>query len=592
MWRAQAQRSAASASASRSRTSLNLNHNTSSKVSHCDVSEPNRSSVDLLQSAQELPIVRWFRGESSSPSQTSPPSTPPSALREALEDGFPGSPASIYSSVSHPELQRPPPACLPVHMNGRLQVRRSPPFLESLARSTLPTASVTRPPPVFRQLSGNSHTVSEGGFDGCRLDATTSYIDITQSPPTRTSVDSLRQLRDRGIPVAPNLETPSYARLFSTTSPTRWWFGKEHKTEVDELLDESDRADTIEGEEEHLRKKYLAPKHPVVFCHGLLGFDNVKIGPSIAPMNVSHWRGIKEVLEARGIEVLVTRVPATSSPMERAKVLEARVSEVYPGRAVHLIGHSMGGLDCRYLTTHLTHRKFDVLSITTVATPHRGSSFADHFIATVGKERLPSVVSLLDLLPNGGGNGKAFESLTIEAMRKFNEETPDVEGVQYFSWGAIFEPGLFDVFKWSHSVIMEKEGPNDGLVSVYSSRWGTYLGTLEDVNHLDLIGWMNTARYKWAEFTGREIKFKPATFYLGVADHLARHAEGQGANELDNESSGTGSKNTRQSEETTAPVAESSRAGAGVKTTEGVENRGPRTPDDTPSPTRTSDHVS
>ena len=85
----------------------------------------------------------------------------------------------------------------------------------------------------------------------------------------------------------------------------------------------------------------LAPRHPVVFCHGLLGFDNVKIGPAIAPMNVSHWRGIKEVLEARGIEVLVTRVPATSSPMERAKVLEARISEVYPGRAVHLIGNCL-----------------------------------------------------------------------------------------------------------------------------------------------------------------------------------------------------------------------------------------------------------
>ena len=82
----------------------------------------------------------------------------------------------------------------------------------------------------------------------------------------------------------------------------------------------------------------LAPKNPVVFCHGLLGFDNVTIGPAIAPVSVAHWRGIKEVLDARGIEVLVTRVPATSSPMERAKVLDARVSEVYPGRSVHLIG--------------------------------------------------------------------------------------------------------------------------------------------------------------------------------------------------------------------------------------------------------------
>ncbi len=47
------------------------------------------------------------------------------------------------------------------------------------------------------------------------------------------------------------------------------------------------------------------------------------------------------------------------------------------------------------------------------------------------------------------------------------------------------------------------------------------------MNHLDLVGWINTARYKWAEIMGREIKFKPATFYLGVADHLARVVEGQ-----------------------------------------------------------------
>jgi triacylglycerol lipase len=78
-----------------------------------------------------------------------------------------------------------------------------------------------------------------------------------------------------------------------------------------------------------------------VFCHGLLGFDTVSIGPSIAPVQVTHWRGIKEVLEANGIEVLITRVPATSSPVDRAKVLESRISEVYPGRSVHLIGHSM-----------------------------------------------------------------------------------------------------------------------------------------------------------------------------------------------------------------------------------------------------------
>jgi triacylglycerol lipase len=57
---------------------------------------------------------------------------------------------------------------------------------------------------------------------------------------------------------------------------------------------------------------------------------------------------------------------------------------------------------------------------------------------------------------------------------------------------------------------------------------GTYLGTLSQVNHLDLVGWINTARYKWAEIMGKEIKFRPATFYLGIADILAREVEGQG----------------------------------------------------------------
>jgi hypothetical protein len=83
-----------------------------------------------------------------------------------------------------------------------------------------------------------------------------------------------------------------------------------------------------------------SPGNPVVFCHGLLGFDSVTIGPAIAPVQVTHWRGIKEVLEANGTEVLITRVPATSSPVDRAKVLEQKISKVYPGRSVHLIGPS------------------------------------------------------------------------------------------------------------------------------------------------------------------------------------------------------------------------------------------------------------
>lgn len=356
-------------------------------------------------------------------------------------------------------------------------------------------------------------------------------------------MESLRSVQTRSFSTSSAASTSAVSLLHSvettsvvqeTTKPAKagttaswWWFPSSDDNE--HLLNEADQcaAQTPASQEGSLQRKYKSTANPVVFCHGLLGFDSVKIGPAIAPFEVTHWRGIKEVLEANGTEVLITRVPATSSPVDRAKVLEERINAVYPGRSVHLIGHSMGGLDCRFLTTHLVNRNFTVLSVTTIATPHRGSSFADHFLETVGKHRLPQVLSLLDLLPNGGGDGKAFEFLTLESMKRFNEETPDVEGVKYFSWGAVYDPGLIDTWKYPHSVILEKEGPNDGLVSIESAKWGTYLGTMHQVNHLDLVGWINEARFKWAEIMGKEIKFRPATFYLGIVDVLAKEVEGQ-----------------------------------------------------------------
>lgn len=45
------------------------------------------------------------------------------------------------------------------------------------------------------------------------------------------------------------------------------------------------------------------------------------------------------------------------------------------------------------------------------------------------------------------------------------------------------------MFRQSHRIILREEGENDGLVSVDSSKWGTYKGTLKDVSHLDMINW-------------------------------------------------------------------------------------------------------
>lgn len=71
----------------------------------------------------------------------------------------------------------------------------------------------------------------------------------------------------------------------------------------------------------------------------------------------------------------------------------------------------------------------------------------------------------------------------------------------------MFEPTLLSVFRASHRIIEPIEGPNDGMVSVNSSMWGQYKGTLKGVSHLDLINWSNRLRYLFWKVTGKKRKY-------------------------------------------------------------------------------------
>lgn len=71
-------------------------------------------------------------------------------------------------------------------------------------------------------------------------------------------------------------------------------------------------------------------------------------------------------------------------------------------------------------------------------------------------------------------------------------------------------------------MIARAEGPNDGLVSVESSRWGEYQGTLDGVSHLDLINWSNRMRWAVRQWLGFRKTFNAVAFYLGISDMLAK----------------------------------------------------------------------
>ncbi|KAJ1873495.1 hypothetical protein LPJ55_002243 [Coemansia sp. RSA 990] len=94
-------------------------------------------------------------------------------------------------------------------------------------------------------------------------------------------------------------------------------------------------------------------------------------------LQIHYWRGIREALEKIGAKVVIAKVPGTGGIRERAQQLDTLLDSRLASEQVNIVGHSMGGLDARYLITHINPKTYSVASLTTVCTPHRGSPFMD-----------------------------------------------------------------------------------------------------------------------------------------------------------------------------------------------------------------------
>ncbi|CAG9949609.1 unnamed protein product [Clonostachys rosea f. rosea IK726] len=260
------------------------------------------------------------------------------------------------------------------------------------------------------------------------------------------------------------------------------------------------------------------PTYPIVLAHGLLGFSEIKLAQALP--SLQYWHGIQDALEQAGATVITATVPPSSSIEQRAASLRDQIAAARPS-AVNIVAHSMGGLDARYLASCLAPDSVAIKSITTIATPHRGSHFADFLMSDSAPIHLPRLYGLIE---RAGFGTQAFSQLTREYMTQtFNATVRDRDDVRYFSYGAMMdEPALLSPFRQPWRLIEEAEGPNDGLVSVESSRWGTYKGTLVGVSHLDLINWSNRVRWTVREWMGVKRTFNAIAFYLDIADMLAK----------------------------------------------------------------------
>lgn len=213
---------------------------------------------------------------------------------------------------------------------------------------------------------------------------------------------------------------------------------------------------------------------PVVLHHGLLGFDALRLGK----MRFPYFVGIEEAITDRGHPLIVSRVHPTGGIERRARELKAtllrqsKTMKLPKDSRVVIFAHSMGGLDARFMISQLGMAD-RVSALVTIATPHRGSPYADWCLDNFGK-RLKG----LQFAKFIGWDIEALHDLTTDRCKTFNETITDAPGVKYFSISGVRPWRLVPAWAiHAHRIVTKAEGDNDALVSVASSTWGEHLGT-------------------------------------------------------------------------------------------------------------------
>ncbi len=252
--------------------------------------------------------------------------------------------------------------------------------------------------------------------------------------------------------------------------------------------------------------------YPIILAHGIARFDflteslrqrvNLTLWDQREVFDRLHYfRGIVSYLQARGFDTHATTVGFAEPLPVRAAQLAAEIDRVLveTGREkVHVIGHSMGGLDTRHMLVFVPGMAEKVASLTSIGTPHNGTSFADYGLTHGGEAAIEALREIIDF----GG----FETLTLAERRAFNEAARHREATNSVVYrvyaSAQAREKVFGPLQRPYDIIFAQEGENDGLVSVQSQLWTDRLvaddGTTKPVHqfhfpipadHLNEIGW-------------------------------------------------------------------------------------------------------
>jgi len=232
-------------------------------------------------------------------------------------------------------------------------------------------------------------------------------------------------------------------------------------------------------------------KYPVLLVHGVAFRDKTFF--------LKYWGDIPAILERNGAKVYIGNQQAYGTIESNARQLKDRVNEILEATGsekVNIIAHSRGGLEARYMISILGMES-KVATLTTLSTPHRGSTMADLIIKNVGDKKM--LAAALDFYAKvmGDNNPESLNAgieLTTGKMKDFNKTVTDSRLVYYQSYACAIDRKFFNpLWKKMYETIADKEGVNDGLVSVDSAKWGNFRGVVNcegkpRVTHADIIG--------------------------------------------------------------------------------------------------------
>jgi triacylglycerol lipase len=224
----------------------------------------------------------------------------------------------------------------------------------------------------------------------------------------------------------------------------------------------------------------------IVLAHGLFGFGDLL--PGFQPVN--YFNDVAKKLQQPDLKIIAPQVNPIGSIEDRGDELAAAIQkQTGPEDQVHIIAHSMGGLDARHVITHRNDVSPRIATLVTIGTPHRGSPVADAIADRTGPllNSIPQVVA--DALAKHAG---AIENLTTRFCTDFNAKTPDSGRVRYINVAGDASRGGEELvlLKLAAKIGNITGEINDGVVTRTSAlRDGNQ--HLDDwpTDHLGEIGW-------------------------------------------------------------------------------------------------------